>query len=210
MRYDPPTNGKMPPSGSLYRVPARFHRRRFRRYFAALGCTYDDGFMRTVPTPTTFARVAAGAPLRPRLVSGRRGSVSGVSWVKHIAGDGVLVVPVAPGWAVALHRVIRRSRRLSRIPVDVGMLAHDVSLHAIGLHAVDEESWQRLRQRARTLLAGASRRKAKRVAAFFEDTLTRAAWDVWKRAEAPEDFGEAFAARTDALEASLTESARRS
>src|SRR5690606_39162863 len=141
LHYPPPRAGALPPSGRLYAVPQQFHRRRFRRYFAALGCTFEDGVPRTVPTPWTFEHAVirvrgSPPPLRPRFVQGWRGSTSGAKWVERIVREQVLPVSVAPRWAVEVHRHIRRHERLATIPVDVGMLAHDVSLHALGLHAV--------------------------------------------------------------------------
>lgn len=207
VHHPAPIDGTHPPSGRLYEVPHRFHRRRFRRYFAALGCTYEDGVPRTVPTPTTFAAAAEAAlghppPLCPRLERGGRPSIDARRWAARVV-DATLPVAVAPRWAVALHRTLRRVEGLSHIPVDVGMLAHDVSLHALGLHAVDPAGWEALTRTARERLRRPGRGTARAVAAFFEGTLTRTAWDVWNALEAPEGFAAAFAARVDELEAEL-------
>lgn len=195
-------------SGDLYPVPERFHRRAFRRYFAALGCTYDEGIPRTVPTPSTFAAatarvLGAPAPWQPRLVRGTGHSISPRAWIRRVLREDVLPVSVAPRWAVQLHRVVRAVTRPARSTVDVGILVHDVSFHAIGLHAIDHGFWQALTRRARERLATGGRGRAISLAAFFEGSLTRAAWDVWKRVEAPADFREAFARRHAELEAEL-------
>jgi hypothetical protein len=208
LHYPAPRNGAQPPSGRLYPVPQRFHRRRFRGYFASLGCVFRDGVPRTVPTPSTFERAVMRTrgslpPLRPHLVRGWRGSISGRAWIARIVRERVLPVPVAPRWAVELHRAIRRVDRLATIPVDVGMLAHDVSLHALGLHAVDAACWEALIGRARERLRRGSRARALRVAAFFEGLLTRTAWEVWNEIDEPEDFASAFARRTGEVEAEL-------
>jgi len=206
--YPAPTNGTLPPSGALYSVPTRFHRRPFRAYFAALGCVFDGGFPRTVPTPTTLDRAVRALlghapPLRPRLLRGAYGAISARAWTRRVAFDSVLPVAVAPRWAVEVHRVARRAGLLARVPVDVGMLAHDVSLHALGVHAVDEGWWATLLERARARLRWAHIARVRRLAAFFEGTLTRTAWEVWREVDAPEDFSAAFAQRAGELDAAL-------
>jgi hypothetical protein len=210
LHYPAPINGSLATSGVLYRMPTRFHRRRFRRYFAALGCAYEDGFMRTVPSPATFrqrAREVLGhePPLSPKLMRGFRGSISAFAWGRSVTDHAVLPVCVAPRWAVEVHRVLRRvhSARLNDIPVDVGMLAHDVSLHTVGLHAVDPALFRELRADARLHLSDVPTGHAARVASFFEDTLTRAAWDAWKEVEAPSEFRTHFSARAADLQAAL-------
>ena len=195
-------------AGELYPVPENFHRRTFRRYFAALGCTYDDGLPRTVPTPATFVAATTRVlgrpgPWRPQLRRGSGHATTPVSWIRQVLNGQMLPVEVAPRWAVELHRVVRALTRPERSTVAVGILAHDASLHAIGLHAVDPEFWATLVQRAREQLAIGGRRRALAVASFFEGTLTRTAWEVWNEVERPEDFQEAFARRHDGLLAAL-------
>lgn len=216
----------LPPSGSLYEVPRSFARRRFHGYFARWGCTYvGDGFPRTVPTPTTFRRVAEEEgrrpPLVPRLQRGWRGSISPRSWLSAVLG-GTLPVGVAPTWAAWAHRAIRRvsgvedrsasgrlgsrgwsRQQLASIPIDVGMLAHDMSLHALGLHALSPESWEALTRVAHERLREQSWRSAVRIASFFEGDLTRAAWEVWGALEEPSEFVGAFGARVDELTRTL-------
>lgn len=204
VHHPAPANGAQPPSGSLYPVPLRFHRRAFRRYFGALGCAYLDGVPRTVPTPATFERavrraLGRGPALVPCLERGRRPSTEPERWAARVA-EHVLPIGVAPRWAVELHRQLRRSERLSRVPVDVGMLAHDMSLHALGLHAIPKERWEALAWRARERLRTGGRSAARRVAELFESTVTKAAWDAWNEAETPDAFAAAFERRFDALE----------
>lgn len=204
MYYPAPRRGSLPPSGAIYPAPARVvHRRRMRTYFAHLGCLFDeDGMPRTVPTPHTLTRALAGRPalarLRPRLVRIRGLSLRAAAWARSVAG-GVLPVSVAPAWAVELMRVLRRARRLQRISIDVGMLVHDISLHALGLHAIPGAAWDALVTRAAAL----GPRHAPQVAAFFEETLTRTCWALWRELDAPADFAGAFERRTDDLLAAL-------
>lgn len=195
-------------AGDLYPVPEHFHRRAFRRYFAALGCAYDDGLLRTVPTPATFLAATTGAlgrpgPWRPQLRRGSGHATTPVAWIRQVLAQELLPVEVAPRWAVELHRVVRALTRPRRSTVAVGILVHDASLHAIGLHAVDPELWQALIRRAREQLAKGGRRRALAVADFFEGTLTRTAWEVWNEVESPAEFQAAFDRRQGALELAL-------
>ncbi|MCB9740873.1 MAG: hypothetical protein H6747_16525 [Deltaproteobacteria bacterium] len=206
VHYPAPANGHVPSSGRIYRVPQHFHRRRFREHFRRLGLCYDDGLPRTVPTAATFAAALPDAPLQPMLMRGRRGSVSGSFWIRTIARTGRLPVCLAPRWGVELQRVIRHVGPLSGIPVDVGMLVHDVSVHAIGFHAVDREQWADLMRLAASL-AARSRRHAARVARYLEDPLTLAAWESWKAVEAPSAFAAHFGRRAAEFEAQMRESA---
>lgn len=207
MHYPAPRGHELPPSGSLYPVPSGFFRRDFRAYFAALGCAYGDGVPRTVPSPSTFARAVSrtlghAAPLQPRLIQGARSSVSSRAWA-HAVLSGTLPVGVAPAWAVGVHQRIRAVGALSRIPVDVGMLAHDISLHALGLHAVRRSTWDRLVGIAAEQIRRGGRGAVGRIARFFEGDLTRTAWDVWGALDKPQAFTEAFDGRVDALIASM-------
>lgn len=206
VHYPAPVNGHVPAAGRIYKLPQHFHRRRFREHFRRLGLHYENGFARTVPTATTFAAALPDAPLRPRLMFGRRGAVSGPFWVGNISRKRILPVCLAPRWGVEVQRIIRRLPPLSGIPVDVGMLVHDVTVHAIGFHAVDPAQWERLMRLAAELSAR-GRAQAARIARYIEDPLTLAAWDSWKVIPEPGAFAAHFAQRAEELEAQMRESA---
>lgn len=200
IHYPAPRRGALPPSGAIYPAPARVvHRRRMRTYFAQLGCLFDaHGFPRTVPTPNTLASALADRPglarLRPRMLPNRGPSLRASTWAGWITAH-VLPISVAPTWAVQTVRVLRRARRLQRIPIDVGMLVHDVSLHALGFHAISREAWDALVTRANRH----RHHHPSRVAAFFEETLTHACWTLWRELDAPEQFATAFERDLDSL-----------
>jgi hypothetical protein len=206
--YPPPRNGTEPPSGAIHSAPSRVVRRRiFRRYFAALGCVFDAGQARTVPTPATFDRARRelcpdGAPLRIELLRGRFRFVTAGPWIRGIARDHALPVRVAPRWAVELHRLFQTGL-LFESPIDVGMLPHDMSLHAIGFHRIPREHFSELTALAARRLGRSEKKSDVGIARFFEETLTRAAWDVWKELERPSDFASRFDRDFDRLRQAL-------
>jgi hypothetical protein len=203
--YPPARNGRVPNSGTVYPLASRIaHRRRMRRYFAGLGYVADaDGFPRTVPTPTTFTRAlehrSGRARVRPRMIAGVSASLRPVHWGVLVRRN-LLPVTVAPRYSVEIHRRIRDVGLLQDIPCDVGMLAHDMSVHAFALHAVPEDAWdelvvvgfERVRARPWSVLAGPYGVLA-RLANFFEGSITNHCWAAWKEADEPEDFADRFA-----------------
>jgi hypothetical protein len=205
VRYPEPRNGRVPNSASLYSTSLRIaHRRRMRRYFAGLGYLFDDDAVaRTVPTPSTYARALGGrrelAAIRPRMIAGVGASLRPIHWGLLVRRN-LLPVSVAPSWAVALHERIRDIERLDQIPCDVGMLPHDMGLHAAGLHAIPTAAWDdllglalaRVRSRPWRVLAGPFGVLA-RLAAFFEGPITTHCWKAWQEADEPEDFAGCFA-----------------
>ncbi|PRP97517.1 hypothetical protein ENSA5_33530 [Enhygromyxa salina] len=215
--YPAPRNGRVPNSAAVYAASMRIaHRRRMRRYFAGLGCVFDDeACPRTVPTPTTYARALAGraglARVRPRLIAGVGASLRPIHWGVLVRRN-LLPVTVAPSWAVELHRRARDVELLANIPCDVGMTVHDMGLHALGLHAVPREAWDRLvnlafehvRARPWSVLGGPWGVLG-RIASFFEGPVTTHCWDAWREADEPEDFEASFAPHFAALELELRE-----
>ncbi len=211
VRYPAAHDGRVPNSGTVYPLAPRItHRRRMRRYFASLGCIVDDdGFPRTVPTPTTLARALAStsgrARVRPRMIAGVSASLRPIHWGVLVHRN-LLPITVAPRWSVELHRRIRDVGPLQNIPCDVGMLPHDMSVHALALHAVPEAAWDellalghsRVRARPWRVLAGPWGVLAK-LAEFFEGAITTHCWAAWQEAEEPEDFTDRFAPHFDAL-----------
>ncbi|MFO7564878.1 MAG: hypothetical protein R6X02_19695 [Enhygromyxa sp.] len=205
IHYPRPRNARVPNSASLYSTSLRIaHRRRMRRYFASLGYLFDeDAVLRTVPTPTTYARSIADrrerAAIRPRLIAGVGASLRPIHWGALVRRN-LLPVSVAPSWAVAVHQRTRELPLLDRIPCDVGMLPHDMGLHAAALHAVPATAWDELRElalarvRGRPLqvLAGPWGLLA-RLAVFFEGPITTRCWKAWQEADEPEDFERCFA-----------------
>ncbi|MEZ4385716.1 MAG: hypothetical protein R3A79_30635 [Nannocystaceae bacterium] len=210
VRYPPPRNGRLPPSAAVYPVPAQIGlRRSMRAHFAGLGFVFDDDLRpRTVPTPTTFSRALADrgdlARLRPQLVDGRAPMLHAIAWAAHLR-RGVLPISVAPRWAVQLHRLVRQVPALASIPCDVGMVVHDMGLHALGLHAIPAASWDALVARAEGRVRARGLRLVPRIAAFFEGSLTRTSWEVWRSIDAPGEFAAAFDARLPGLEAELAD-----
>jgi hypothetical protein len=211
IHYPAAHDGRVPNSGTVYPLAPRIaHRRRMRRYFAGLGCVADDdGFPRTVPTPTTFARAletASGrARVRPRLVAGVSASLRPIHWGMLVRRN-LLPVTVAPRWSVEIHRRIRDIGPLQNIPCDVGMLPHDMSVHALALHAVPGDAWdellavgyERVRARPWSVLAGPWGVLA-RLANFFEGAITTHCWAAWQEADEPEEFADRFAPHFDTL-----------
>lgn len=208
VRYPAPRNGRVPPSAAVYPVPARVGlRRSMRAHFAGLGVVFDEDLRpRTVPTPATFRRALAGrseiARLRPRLVAGLGPLLPAITWASYLR-RGVLPISIAPSWAVHLHRLVRRVPPLAKIPCDVGMVVHDMGLHALGLHAIPAAAWEGLVDRAVRRVRARGLRLVPRIAGFFEGSLTRTSWEVWKMIDAPADFGPAFMGRLPALEVEL-------
>ncbi len=206
MHYPTPKGRRLPPSGAVYPLPPRLaNRREFRRYFAALGFGFSDGFARTVPTPHTFDRVrtrrSTAAPLRFALGAGRRGSLSARQWLRSLLLHDTFPVQIAPPWAVAAHVVLRRFE--PRIPVDVGMLCHDMATHGMAYHAVSAEVWALLSERGRRAARKGSRGRTAALASFFEGDVTRACWDVWRTIDDPTEFAFQFALRCAPLEREL-------
>jgi hypothetical protein len=205
IHYPAAHDGRVPNSGTVYPlVPRLAHRRRMRRYFAGLGCSVDDdGFPRTVPTPTTFAHALARehgrARVRPRMIAGVSASLRPIHWGLLVQRN-LLPVTVAPRWSVELHRHIRDIGPLRNIPCDVGMLPHDMSVHALALHAVPADAWdellalgvERVRARPWSVLAGPWGVLSK-LAFFFEGAITTHCWAAWQEADEPEDFAARFA-----------------
>jgi hypothetical protein len=211
IHYPAAHDGRVPNSGTVYPLAPRIaHRRRMRRYFAGLGCLADDdGFPRTVPTPTTFTRaldrVSSNARMRPRMIAGVSASLRPIHWGVLVRRN-LLPVTVAPRWSVEVHRRIRDIGPLQNIPCDVGMLPHDMSVHALALHAVPGDAWdellaegqQRVRARPWSVLAGPWGVLA-RLASFFEGAITTRCWAAWQEAEEPDEFADRFAPHFDAL-----------
>jgi hypothetical protein len=197
VHYPSPRNGRVPNSASLYSTSLRIaHRRRMRRYFASLGYLFDDDAVaRTVPTPSTYGRALADrrecAAIRPRLIAGVGSSLGPVHWGVLVRRN-LLPVSVAPSWAVAIHERIRDIALLDRIPCDVGMLPHDMGLHAAALHAVPAAAWDQLVALALARVRGRPWVLA-RLAAFFEGPITTHCWKAWQAADEPEDFESCFA-----------------
>jgi hypothetical protein len=211
VHYPNARNGRVPNSGTVYPLSPRIaHRRRMRRYFASLGCVADDdGFPRTVPTPTTLARALAHtsdrARIRPRMIAGVSASLRPIHWGILVRRN-LLPITVAPRYSVEIHRRIRDIPPLQNIPCDVGMLAHDMSVHAMALHAVPEKAWDelvalghaRVLARPWSMLAGPWGILAK-VGDFFEGAITTHCWTAWHEADEPEDFADRFAPHFDTL-----------
>jgi hypothetical protein len=205
IHYPAALDGRVPNSGTIYSlIPRITHRRRMRRYFAGLGYSFDaDSFPRTVPTPTTFAHALARetgrARVQPRMIAGVSASLRPIHWSMLVRRN-LLPVTVAPRYSVELHRRIRDIGPLRNIPCDVGMLAHDMSVHALALHAVPADAWdellalgvERVRARPWSVLAGPWGVLSK-LAFFFEGEITTHCWAAWKEADEPEDFAERFA-----------------
>ena len=215
IHYPAPRKGRVPPSGAVYPTSLKVaHRRRMRRYFGRLGCVFEPNTEpRTVPTPTTYARALRGreglARIRPRMIDGVSGSMQPIHWGVLVRRH-VLPVTVSPTWSVGVHERIRDVGPLSRIPCDVGMLVHDMGLHAFALHAVPEAAWDELaalafeRVRANPLrVLGGRWGILAGLAAFFEGPVTSHCWDAWEQAQEPEDFAEAFEPHFRELRAQL-------
>lgn len=211
VHYPSARDGRVPNSGTVYPLAARIaHRRRMRRYFASLGFVADaHGFPRTVPTPTTFA-LALGpasdrARVRPRMIAGVSASLRPIHWGMLVRRN-LLPVTVAPRYSAEIHRRIRDIRPLQNIPCDVGMLAHDMSVHALALHAVPREAWdelvaigyERVLARPWSIFAGPWG-VLERIANFFEGSITTHCWAAWKEADEPDEFAERFVPHFDAL-----------
>ncbi|PRQ04984.1 hypothetical protein [Enhygromyxa salina] len=215
VHYPAARNGRVPNSAAVYVASTRIsHRRRMRRYFAALGASFDvEGVPRTVPTASTYARALAGregvATIRPRMIAGVGASMRPIHW-GVLVRRGLLPITVAPTWAVELHRRTRDIQLLANIPCDVGMTVHDMGLHALALHAVPARAWdelvelafERVRARPLSLLAGPWGVLA-RLAAFFEGPVTTRCWNAWRDADEPEQFERTFEPQLEALREQL-------
>jgi hypothetical protein len=215
VHYPAPRNGRVPNSAAVYVASTRIsHRRRMRRYFAGLGCSFDaEGVPRTVPTASTYAKALVGredlATIRPRMIAGVSASMFPIHW-GVLVRRGMLPVTVAPSWSVELHRRMRDVELLANIPCDVGMTVHDMGLHALALHAVPAPAWDelvrlafaRVRRRPLSLLAGPWGVLA-RLAGFFEGPVTTRCWEAWRDADEPEQFERAFRPHFDALREQL-------
>jgi hypothetical protein len=184
------------PSVEIYPLSPRLAGRRvFRRCFAELGCTFEDGLPICVPTPDTWRhaleRVRGNpAPFVLAMQAGGIGSIRADRWVKSLVLARLLPIRVAPRWMVELHRALSRahaSRLLSSIPADVATLRHDVPLHALGWHAISDSTWTVLLADAQLHLG-----HFRELAEFFETTLTRTAWRVWEQIDDPSGFAAAF------------------
>ncbi|MBX3125337.1 MAG: hypothetical protein KF718_01400 [Polyangiaceae bacterium] len=220
IHYPAPVSRLVPPSGAVYPLPHRLHRRRvFRSYFAALGFGFTAGFARTVPTPHTYdrsrGRRSGAAPLRFAMHRGRGGSVSARAWVTSLVEQDAFPVLLAPRWSVMAHYVLRRSRLFSLNPVDVGMLSHDMATHGMAYHAIPAGIWSLLSERARRLLRRGGPEAPAAVADFFEGAVTRSCWEVWRTLDSPDAFAHGLESKVAGLERALVElgargSARRS
>lgn len=191
---------------ALYPYPRRFReRRRFREYLARLGFALDaHGIARTVPLPETF-RTAVNAltghepAWMPRLEPVDFHRLGHRAWAECVAG-GVLPTMVPATALVAPLRWLPAalSRDISFAP---GMLAHDMSLHAFAFHRVRPEAMEPFV--ASALVRRSSwrtrRRLLSRMAYWFERSLTRAAWDVWRQVDRPEAFDALFAEKGPSL-----------
>lgn len=215
IHYPASRGARVPNSAAVYPSSLRVaHRRRMRRYFGGLGCVFDaQAVIRTVPTPATYHKaVPAGfARVRPTMVRGLTASVPPVVW-GALVGRNVLPVSVAPRWAVELHRRIRGVGLLAQIPCDVGMLVHDIGLHALALHAVPAEAWDelvamavdRVRARPASVLRG-RRGVLGRLGTFFEGSVTTHCWHTWHAVDEPEDFATEFASHFQMLREELSQ-----
>ncbi|KIG15536.1 hypothetical protein DB30_05559 [Enhygromyxa salina] len=217
VHYPAARNGRVPNSAAVYVASTRIsHRRRMRRYFGGLGCSFDDeGVPRTVPTARTYTKALRGRPglatIRPQMIAGVGASMRPIHW-GVLVRRGMLPVTVAPTWAVELHRRARDVQLLANIPCDVGMTVHDMGLHALGLHAVPASAWDELvrlaleqvRARPLSLLAGPWGVLA-RLAGFFEGPVTTRCWKAWRDADEPEQFERSFAPHFEALRDQLRE-----
>lgn len=205
--YPAPVRGRLSDAAALYPFPRRFGaRRRFRNYLAKLGFALDeDGRARTVPLPKTFrtgvVALTGDAPVwLPRLQPFHlvRGTPRG--WAKLVAA-GELPVIVPP---IALMRILRLLPE--RIPIlppfAPGLLAHDMSLHAFALHRVRPEALQQI---FGGHLSTARRRRLKWLSHWFEQSLTRRAWNIWKQVERPDAFDAMFAETIPSLSRSFVE-----
>jgi hypothetical protein len=191
LRYPEPANqypfGPSPVRETSLRVA---HRRRMRRYFAQLGFTFDDQARpTTVPTPTTYTRALSKReglnPLRPHLVD--HVGISPRQWAQLVRGH-QLPISIAPRWRVAMHRWLR-DHRLPTLRCDVGMVMHDLGLHALALHALPGEAWDELIARARErFIRPAQPWSYARFASFFEGPVTNSCLLAWGEADEPEDF----------------------
>jgi hypothetical protein len=97
---------------------------------------------------------------------------------------------------------LRRLIPSSKIPVDVGMLVHDVSVHGLVFSDIDAALWDELARQAKSI----HRRghgAALAVARFYEETLTHACWQTWRSVEQPAQFSERFNGEVDALREAL-------
>lgn len=207
--YPEPVTDRLPASGAVYEAPRRVSGRRLlRRYFARLGCVFDDaGYPRTVPTPATLARaletLSGRARIRARMVPHGGLSVGRRFWVGQLTQH-VLPITVAPRWAVAGYARARWALPRDAVPIDVGMIVHDISLHALAFHAISERAWDRLVRLARARLDAEGPQAADAVGDFFESPLTQTCWDTWKQLDHPDEFAGAFDQQLDALAAQLT------
>jgi hypothetical protein len=190
----------------LPHVAPRFSRRVFREYFAGLGYGWREGSFHIVPTPTTLTRateILTGEKphIDVRLLRGALGAVRPSSWVRSIVVERVLAIRIAPDWLVELHATLGRVMRMrlfAMLEVDAGALLHDMALHGLAWHAIPSRFWKELLPRA------ASRLDApEKLARFFEEALTRTAWEVWNRIESPAEFPDAFIEESELLAKAL-------
>jgi len=84
----------------------------------------------------------------------------------------------------------------------VGMIVHDMNLHALGIHAVPAGGWEELVAQAAEIV----RRRfwvLPRLADFFEAPVTKLCWDIWRDIDEPDDFAPAFETRFHDLKVQL-------
>lgn len=217
LHYPPPAAGRIPSAAGTLEVSLRVaHRRRMRRHFGALGFVFDDdAYLRTVPTPTTYARALAGhdelARVRPRLIANHRSTLWHVAWAILVSRN-VLPISVAPAHAALRHSLVSRLRsQVSRssgpsmIQCDVGMPGHDMGVHAAALHAVPRAAWDELlalaieRARARPLGLLGHEGVLTRLAVFFEGPVTKGCWQAWYEADEPSEFAGCYARQHPAI-----------
>lgn len=201
--YPAPNGGMVPASAAIYQAPARVRRRRILRlHFASLGCAFDaEGMPRTVPSPATLRSVLQSrqeklVPLR--WVERRLGPMQAPEWVRYLLRERALPVTLAPRLMVHAHRALRRVLPSSRIPVDVGMLVHDASVHGLVFSDIDAALWDEFARQAESILRRRPR-SAAAVARFYEEDLTQACWQTWRSVDDPTQFAERFDDEVDGL-----------
>lgn len=207
VHYPAPSGGTVPASAAIYPGPALVRRRRrLRLHFAELGCVFDEeGMPRTVPTPATLrsaleSRHEKFIPLR--WVKRRGLPMEAREWVAYVLRERTLPITLAPRFVVYAHRALRRLVPSSTIPVDVGMLVHDASVHGLVFSDIDAALWDEFSRHAKSIHRR-GRRQAFAVARFYEETLTNACWRTWRSVDEPARFSERFNQEVDALREAL-------
>lgn len=209
VRYPRLPAERLPKGAYLYRAPEHFTRPKLAAHLAALGFFVDDDrVVRTVPTPRSFARLIEAMGLgdrgyRAALIRTVSASMPTGQWLDHVVA-GTFPINVGAPLFYGLSRLAERTplRRISGLSIeiaDVGILAHDMGVHALAAHLLPggdvREIGDRIRARVREAgVRARDHRALEPIGSFFEEDLTLHCQTLWRRAASVAEFDAAYAA----------------